>query len=307
MKSNSHSRFKQLPRDSLLAQFLSRHDDSQNCGFITRLDRSPLAAKRLAFIKAFTLNVVVLLFVAGCASVTIIRDILSPLPAHFRLAICITQNLIIASAIVVLVRSTTIPFFFGECRLRILYGFQASEILIRKPPTMSLKLNNNNATEEDQRMEKYWRIATRAVNPKLLYSNASAMLSSEYWTVEYRAVFDALKRIAAHEFKEEDLEFAIWKQDNETWHACELWRMHEIMNDQQEITMFKNFLTQSGKQELLTIWEEMLSRASSSGGFVERSPSPKAYQVMVDKFAREGLDYETVWSQVSEKTSPISS
>lgn len=174
-------------------------------------------------------------------------------------------------------------------------------------------------------MEKYWRIATRAVNPELLYSNASAMLSSEYWTVEYRAVFDALRRIAAGEFQEEDLEFAIWKQDSKIWNACELWRMHEIMNDQQEVTMFKvrsptvrffssfsdhfpiqTFLTQSGKQELLAIWEEMLCSTSSSGEFIERSPSPKAYQVMVDKFAREGLDYEAVWSQVSEKTSLIS-
>jgi len=151
-------------------------------------------------------------------------------------------------------------------------------------------------------MEKYWRIATRAANPELLYSNARAMLSSNYWTVEYLAVFDALKRLAADEFREEDLEFAIWKQDNEVWNACELWRMHEIMNDQQEITPFKTFLTQSGKQELLTIWEEMLSCTSSLGEFIERS---KAYQVMVDKFAREGLDYETVWSQVSEKTPTI--
>jgi hypothetical protein len=51
----------------------------------------------------------------------------------------------------------------------------------------------------------------------------------------------------------------------------------------------------------------MLSCTSLSGAFFERSPSPKAYQVMVDMFAREGLDYETVWSQVSEKTSLISS
>jgi hypothetical protein len=160
------------------------------------------------------------------------------LPAHFCLAICLTQNLVIVSAVIVLVHSTTIPFFLGECRLRILYGFQASEILIRKPPIMSLKLNNNNATE-DQRMEKYWRIATRAFNPELLYSNVNAMLSSEYWTVEYHVVFDALKRIAAGEFEEEDFEFSIWKQDNEIWNACELWRMHEIMTDQQEVTMFK--------------------------------------------------------------------
>lgn len=150
-------------------------------------------------------------------------------------------------------------------------------------------------------MERYWRISTRAVNPELLYSNASAMLSSDYWTVEYRAVFDAMRRIADGEFGEEALEFAIWKQDNDVWNVCELWRMHEIMSDQHEVRMFKAFLTQSGKQELLAIWQEMLS-CTLSGKIVERSPSPKAYQVMVDKFAREGLDYETVWSQVSANT-----
>jgi len=76
--------------------------------------------------------------------------------------------------------------------------------------------------------------------------------------------------------------------------------MHEIMTDQQEVTMFKAFLTQSGKEELLAIWQDMLSY-TSSGKTTERSPSPKAYQAMVDKFAREGLDYEAVWSRVSEK------
>ena len=45
-KSISSSRFKQLPRESSLSQFLSRHDDSNFSGFITRLDRSPIRAKR---------------------------------------------------------------------------------------------------------------------------------------------------------------------------------------------------------------------------------------------------------------------
>ncbi|KDR80518.1 hypothetical protein GALMADRAFT_60448 [Galerina marginata CBS 339.88] len=237
MKSAVSSRFKQLPRDSFLAQFLSQHDDPLRGGFITRLDRSPIATKRLAFMKAFLMNIFFLLSICALACVTIIRDLWSPLPISSKLAICISQDILIGSAIFVLVRSTTIPFFFGECRLRILYGFRASEIVIRKPPKMPLVLNNN--TTEDQRMERYWRIATRAVNPELLYSNASAMLSSEYWTLEYRAVFDAIRRIAAGEFGEEALEFAIWKQDNEIWSVCELWRMHEIMSDQQEVSMFK--------------------------------------------------------------------
>jgi len=142
-------------------------------------------------------------------------------------------------------------------------------------------------------------MAIHAVNPKLLYSNINALLSSEYWIMEYSAVFNAMERIALGDFDEEALEFAIWKQDKGIWNSCELWRMHEILTDQQEIAMFKTFLTEAGKQELLAIWQDMLSTSSTTA--IARSPSPKAYQAMVDIFAREGLDYETVWSQVSEK------
>jgi hypothetical protein len=198
-------------------------------------------------------------------------------------------------AILVLLRSTTVPFFWGECRLRFRYGFRASELIIRKPPKAGSTLQSH--LPEDQRLERHWRMATRAVNPKLLYSNGSALLSSEYWIMEYSAVFDAMERIAVGDFDEESLEFAIWKQDKGTWNSCELWRMHEIMTDQQEVTMFKTFLTEAGKQELLTIWQDMLSTPTP----LTQCPSPKAYQAMVSKFAREGLDYETIWSQVSEK------
>jgi len=297
-KSISSSRFKQLPRHSLLSQFLSRHDDSLYSGFISRLDRSPIKAKRLAFAKAFALNVVVLGCLIGLAVVTVATNSLSTFPAPFRLALCVTQDLAIMFSILVLLRSTTVPFFWGECRFRFHYGFRASELIIRKPPKAGLALQSH--LPEDQRLERYWRMATHAVNPKLLYSNINALLSSEYWIMEYSAVFDAMERIAVGEFDEEALEFAVWKQDKGTWSSCELWRMHEILTDQQEVAMFKTFLTEAGKQELLAIWQDMLSTPSTT--VIERSPSPKAYQAMVDKFAREGLDYETVWSQVSEKT-----
>ncbi|PPQ65467.1 hypothetical protein CVT26_000107 [Gymnopilus dilepis] len=312
----SSSRFRQLAPSSLLAQFLSQHDDSLRHGFITRIDRSPVSRKRLAFLKALFLNILILLFTTTFAAVTIVRDLMSPLPASMKLASCITQDVLIASAIFVLVRSTIIPFFFDECRLRILYGFRPSEIVIRRPPSI-MPLTSNKEVSEDQRLERYWRVATRAVNPELLYSNASAILSSDYWTLEYRAIFDAMRCLEEDQFKEEDLEFSIWKQEDGVWSVCELWRMHEIMTDQQEVAMFKvyyysypspsirafnlasqAFLTQSGKEELLAIWQDMLS-CSPSGKYIERSPSPKAYQAMVDKFAREGLDYETVWSHVS--------
>jgi len=253
---------------------------------------------RLAFAKAFALNTFLLLFVAAFFWATVLKDLLSPLPASLRLAVLVTQDVLITAAIFVLIRSTIIPFFFFECRLRVFYGFRASEIVIRKPPACPSMLNRN--VPEEQRMERSWRMATRAVNPELLYSNAGAMLSADYWTMEYVAVFDALRSIAAGEFAEEDLEFAVWKQDKGVWNVCELWRMHEIMSDQQEVTMFRTFLTQSGKQELLNIWQEMLSSSE-----IERSPSPKAYQVMANKFAREGLDYEAVWSHVTEKSPAV--
>ncbi len=62
----------------------------------------------------------------------------------------------------------------------------------------------------------------------------------------------------------------------------------------------QNFLTLAGKEELLSIWHKTLFIDSSAS---DQSPSPKAYQVMANKFAQEGLDYETIWSDVSQKYS----
>ena len=178
----------------------------------------------------------VLAFLIGLAAVTVVKDLLSTIPVPFRLGLCVTQDLAIMLAILVLLRSTTVPFFWGECRFRFHYGFRASELIIRKPPKV-LALKSH--LSEDQRLERYWRMAIHAVNPNLLYSNSNALLSSEYWIVEYSAIFDAMERIAIGDFDEEALEFAIWKQNKGTWTSCELWRMHEIMVDQQEVGMFK--------------------------------------------------------------------
>jgi len=92
---------------------------------------------------------------------------------------------------------------------------------------------------EDRRLKRYWRMASRAVDPELLYCNAGAMLSPEYWTIEYAAVFDAMKCISKGEVEEDAFEFAVWRKDGGNWSVCELWRTHEIMTDQQEINMFK--------------------------------------------------------------------
>ncbi|KJA23595.1 hypothetical protein HYPSUDRAFT_54301 [Hypholoma sublateritium FD-334 SS-4] len=265
MKQPTSSRFRQLPPTSSLAQFLSLYDDSDHSGFITRLDRSPVSAKVLT---AWSV-----------------------------------QNMIIACAILVLLRSTSIPFFFGECRLRLVYGFRSSELIIRRSPpptptpTPSGFTGKGFYSSENQHMEHQWRAAIRAINPRLLYSTTSAMLSPDYWTLEYSAVFDAMRRIAAGEIREEDLEFSIWKQTPDNmWCACELWRMHEIMSDQQEVSMFKSFLTQFGKEDLLRTWEDMVP--SEKGA--KQALSPQSYQAMVMQFSKAGLDYDTVWSQISD-------
>lgn len=168
----------------------------------------------------------------------------NPLSLFSRLTAWSVQNMVIACAILVLLRSTSIPFFFGECRLRLVYGFRLSELIIRRSPlptpTPSGFTHKGFHSSESQYMEHQWRVAIRAINPRLLYSTTSAMLSPDYWTLEYSVIFDALHRITAGEIQEEDLEFTVWKQapDN-LWCACELWRMPEIMSDQQEVTMFK--------------------------------------------------------------------
>ena len=192
----------------------------------------------------------------------------NPLSLFSRLTAWSVQNMVIACAILVLFRSTSIPFFFGECRLRLVDGFRSSELIIRRspPPTPTPTLAPSSFTRksfyssENEHMEHQWRAAIRAINPRLLYSTTSAMLSPDYWTLEYSAVFDALRRIASGEIQEEDFEFSIWKQSpDNVWCSCELWRIHEIMSDQQEVYMFKvgipapvyDFPTDSSFAELL--------------------------------------------------------
>jgi hypothetical protein len=192
----------------------------------------------LTFITAFALNVIILIFIACIMLMSFVHEFIhmGSTSVSSRITVWTIQNIVIAAAISILLRSTTIPFFFGECRLRLLHGFRPSEVVIRKSPAISRQTH----VTDEQHMEHYWRASTHAINPRLLYSSASAMLSSDYWTVEYSAVLDALRRISAGEIDEEDLEFAIWKQDSENvWSVYELWRMHEIMTDQQEILMFK--------------------------------------------------------------------
>jgi len=191
---------------------------------------------RFTFAKALALNVLVLFFCTGFIWAIVIRNFFAPFPTSLKYSALVTQDILFILSLYVIIQSTTIPFFSGECLLRIRYGFRPSEIIIRKLPNTSM-FNAN--TSENQRIRRYWHMAVHAINPRHLYLNASALLSSEYWTIEYSTVFDALQCISLNEFAEEDLEFAVWKQDNGIWSVYELWRMHNILTDGEEIRTFK--------------------------------------------------------------------
>jgi hypothetical protein len=310
MQSISSSRFNKLPTASPLSRFLSKHDASHHSGFITRLDRSPVKSKTITFLKSLALNIGITLFILTVCTLSLFRCHHSGFPPNVVTSLWLTQNALVFSAVAVLARSTIVPFFLGECRLRVCYSFRATEIIIQRPAASALMLPQSQSQGDKEKgyyehhaEYQYWRMALHAIHPSRCYAAASALLSPEYWMQEYDVVFDALRSIAAGEFEEDALEFSIWKQDaGRVWNVCELWRMHEIMSDQQEIAFFETFLTESGKPELLDIWQKMLAPSNASEKSSPKEVSSKTYHDVVDKFAQQGLDYETVWSQVSEET-----
>ncbi|KAF5316447.1 hypothetical protein D9619_006690 [Psilocybe cf. subviscida] len=312
MQSISGSRFKKLSPAAPLSQFLSKHDASHNSGFITRLDRSPVRSKIITFTKSLALNIGITLFMLAVCALSLFRCHHSNFPPNMVMSLWLTQNALVLSAVAILARSSVVPFFLGECRLRVCYGFRATEIIIQRPAASAMMLPQSQSQGEKEKgyashnydaEYQYWRMALHAIHPSRCYAAASALLSPEYWMQEYEVVFDALRSIAAGEFEEDGLEFAIWKQDaKRVWNVCELWRMHEIMSDQQEISFFEAFLTESGKPELLAVWQKMLAPSTMPEKASLREVSSKTYHEVVGKFAQQGLDYETVWSQISEET-----
>jgi len=103
--------------------------------------------------------------------------------------------------------------------------------------------------------------------------------------VEYNVAFDAMERIAVGDFNGEALQLSIWKQDKGTWGSCELWRMHEIMTDQQEVAMFK---TLNRSRQTRTV--SNLARHVEHP-FSEYYSAVSVAQGVPNNFACEGLDY----------------
>ena len=174
------------------------------------------------------------------AVLTIRNNLQAPYPPSMRVAFALTQNILLVSAVVALLRSTIIPFFLGECRLRYLHGFQETELAIRRTPrSRSMDLRTLTKLSGDSKASKPKDSALVAVcyaaqilmNMKLVYYRPGALFSSNYWTPEYSAMLDAYNRLGAGQLADVDFDFAVWKQQGGVWKVCELWKLQETAHD----------------------------------------------------------------------------
>lgn len=193
------------------------------------------------FLSALSVNLVLIVCLTVLAALTVQNCLRAPYPPSIRLAFALTQNFLLAAASVALLRSTIIPFFLGECRLRYLFGFRETEPLIRRAPR-SLDLSNLSNVNGGEKLPKVnansitalHHSAKRLVDPSLLFYRPGALLSNYYWTPEYSAMLDAYKCLGTGDVNELDFDFAVWKQEGETWSTCELWQLHGITGEKQD-------------------------------------------------------------------------
>ncbi|KXN86590.1 hypothetical protein AN958_09894 [Leucoagaricus sp. SymC.cos] len=280
-----------LPADSALAQTFARHDDELHSGFITRLDRTPASRKRLLFVRSLIYNFAILTGSMTLAVAFISRSMTINIPQSLRLTFIFTQGLLLLWAISVLLISTTFPFFLGECRLRWKYGFKPTEVVVRQsPPEESTRSSDHRTTK------RHWHAALRAIDPTLVYSNPVSILSRDFWVMEHTIILDIYASMESGRLNEDDLEFTIWKECDGLWLGLELWKLQSIVSDQQEVSMFKAFLSNKDQDELLSTWERL--HDSTAGRVLQ---SPEKYQSMVKRFSQEGIDYDTVWSQIQKR------
>jgi len=274
-----------------LTQLFSRHNKD---GFITRLDRSSVYSKRFNFAKGFAANITILLSLGWLVTTIVKHDLAAPLPRAFKTAACLTQYLLIAWAIITILLSTSFPFFFGECRLRLIHGFRPTEIIIRDIPTRVHSRTHVRGSAGKGHEYQNWKSILRSIDARLVFYNPLALLSEDFWILDYDAVLHAYKLITAGKLDEADFEFAIWRPEQGVWKSHEAWRIHAVCVDQHITSLIKSNLVMQGKEQLFTLWQSTLH--------AESDPA-KAYRTIVECFVHEGIDYEQFWSQLFDSDS----
>ncbi|PFH51904.1 hypothetical protein AMATHDRAFT_84823 [Amanita thiersii Skay4041] len=266
---------------SPFTQLLTRRQGRHSVAFLTRLDRSSVYTKRLRFLKGLSISSTISLFLTWLIASSLTHDLAANVTPAFRTSMRLTQNILIAWAIFIVLTSTVLPFFLGECRLRLKYGFRPTEInisrLAQKKAPVTYSLNS-----------RYWRtLMLRNINPRFAFYNLGSFLSEHFWMLDYGTIVEAYQLIATNKADESQFEFALWYQHHDVWTSYKAWAMHNLAPSTDEINTFKKFLSEEGKPTLFGQWQSILHREKDSAD---------AYRTIVHLFAQEGMDYEQVWS-----------
>ena len=228
----SHSTYKPLPIDTPLACLLSTHDDPRHGGFFTLVDSSSLSRKRfvvislpyfccltdisnfrIVFSMTFILNICVLALMTWLAFMIVMRDILTPFEVVPITAFYLTQDLVTVWAIYSLLVNTTIPFFFGECILRLRRGFRPIEVIF-----LSLPMELSDGIH----FEQYQCLAACAIPSLTCSSFRSSLIGNVTCVIPYSAIHDAYSLIDSGKIGVSQLDSIVWRRENGAWIGCEI-------------------------------------------------------------------------------------
>ena len=194
---------------------------------------------RFNFAKGLVANVCILASLGWLVTTIVTHDLAAPLPRALKTAACLTQYLLIAWAIITILLSTSFPFFFGECRLRLIHGFRPVEIVIRDIPSgIHAKTQLPGGASKGQECQS-WKSILRGIDSRLVFYNPLAFFSEDFWILDYDAVMHAYNLIAEGKLDETNFEFAIWRPEQGIWKSHEAWKIHAMCVDRYTMTLIK--------------------------------------------------------------------
>ena len=136
-------------------------------------------------------------------------------------AFYLAQDIVIIWAIISLFVNTTLPFFFGECYLRLRRGFRPVEVVFLFLP------NPDSSLPDDMHFEHYQQLAACA-DPSLTYTSLQpSLICGTSCTVTYSAILDAYKLIESGEIDVDELDSVVWMRRKEAWDVCQVSKAEE--------------------------------------------------------------------------------
>ena len=173
-------------------------------------------------IKHLILNIGILILTTWLVYAAVMRDVFATHSTPpFTIACFIAQDVVVIWAIYSIFITTTIPFFLGECRIRLRWGFRPVEVIfIRALPS---EMSIDSLACRDLHMNHYRRLATGPLKSRL-YTNLWSFITSDSWVLVDSAVIEAYDLIDNGEIDETLLESTVWWQENGAWRIYEVRR-----------------------------------------------------------------------------------